>query len=140
MSTNDKPGKPDPVRAWRAVEKMIDDEEIDRIAAMSDEEVARELEAAGFDPAHMPSADELLAKAKSRVQNEAESTAPRREEPARSNVAPPVRPWKGSRVVWLLAAALGAALVAYALGRRDNVAPGFPQEHPDQVGPHDGPR
>jgi hypothetical protein len=57
------PKKPDPARAWLFVQKLLDEEEIERIGKLSEEELDRELRALGIEPSRLPSAEELLAKA-----------------------------------------------------------------------------
>jgi hypothetical protein len=57
------PNKPDPARAWLFVQKLLDEEEIERIDKLSEEELDRELRAQGIEPSRLPSAEELLAKA-----------------------------------------------------------------------------
>jgi hypothetical protein len=61
------PKKPDPARAWLFVQKLLDEEEIERIGKLSEEELDRELRALGIEPSRLPSAEELLAKAAERA-------------------------------------------------------------------------
>lgn len=116
MST---PDKPDPARAWKFVQKLLDDEEVERIEKLSDEELDTELRAHGRDPARLPSAEELLAKVEARASAKAEARAGVTAE-ARAGVtaqkAPVVpltprkrMPW----AVWIAAAILGALVLAF---------------------------
>jgi hypothetical protein len=73
VSTADKP---DPARAWKYVDDLLADEELERLEKMSPEEVDGELRAVGVDPASIPSAEELFAKAEKRAR-EAGSAAAR---------------------------------------------------------------
>jgi hypothetical protein len=61
------PEKPDPVDAWKYVDKLLADEELERLDKRNAEEVQQELRAEGVDPAHIASPEELLAKAEARA-------------------------------------------------------------------------
>jgi hypothetical protein len=109
----DKPGKPDPVRTWRAVEKMIEEDEIERIAAMSPDEVERELKAIGYDPARAPSVEELLARA-TRTASERQAAAAAVPQKAPTSIIRMKTRARHGRPVWLFAAAV-ACLVAFGI-------------------------
>ena len=99
------PDKPDLVRTWAAAEQVLD-EEADRLATLSDEDFDREMQRLP-EPARVPTADEIVARARERGM----STAP----PARRKRKTPL-------IVWLIAAALAMLLLVLLLERRDNVA------------------
>jgi hypothetical protein len=61
MST---PDKPDLVRGWLFVEKLLAEEELERIENMSEEELDRELRNLGV---RVPSVEELVAGAEARA-------------------------------------------------------------------------
>ena len=68
------PDKPDHARAWRYIEKLLDEEdderlqrEEERIEKMSEEELLAELRAEGHDPANDPSVEEILQRAEIRA-------------------------------------------------------------------------
>jgi hypothetical protein len=54
---------PDYARGWLFAERLLDEDRLARVDAMSDEEVEAELRAGGVDPERVPSAEDLLAKA-----------------------------------------------------------------------------
>jgi hypothetical protein len=96
------PNKPDPARGWQFVQKLLDEEEIARIEKLSDEEIDTELRAHGRDPARLPNAEELLAKAEAR----AAVTA------LRARVVPLTPRKRMPWVVWMAAAIVGALVLA----------------------------
>jgi len=51
-----QPKKNDPAREWMFVEKLLLDDEIERIQNPSDKELEGEMRAQGLDPSHVPSA------------------------------------------------------------------------------------
>jgi hypothetical protein len=61
------PPKPDPARGWIFVEKLLAEEELARLDKLTDQELEAELDAEGPPPARVPSAEELLAKARARA-------------------------------------------------------------------------
>jgi hypothetical protein len=65
------PDPPDYARGWRFAEDLVDDDRLAAIEAMTDEEVDAELRAGGVDPPHVPSAEDLLAKAAALAAREA---------------------------------------------------------------------
>jgi hypothetical protein len=89
---------------WTAAEKILFEEE-DRVAALSDEDFAREMRALP-EPLRVPSVKEVLGRAGART---IVSTLP-------------PRPNKVPVVVWLIAAALGMVLVVFVLERPDRSA------------------
>src|SRR5580692_1864178 len=107
------PDKPDHVKAWLFAEKILD-EEGDRMAALSDEDFDREVDAMP-DPARVPSTAELLARAERRASERAAAGA-------RAKVAVPVRTARRAWGLWLAAAAVGAAIIAGVATRREVVA------------------
>jgi hypothetical protein len=109
------PDKPDLARGWMFVEKLLREEDLERLDQTSDEDVERQLRAAGIDPKDVPTADELLARAAARARK-------RREEGPRASariVAPPARPKRNAWAVWLVAAAIGAVIVTLVVGKRE---------------------
>jgi hypothetical protein len=61
------PERPGPVKDWLFVEKLLGDEELDRIDKLSDKQVEDEMRARGMDPAQVPSAEKLLKGAEERA-------------------------------------------------------------------------
>jgi hypothetical protein len=113
--------KTDPANAWLVAEDLLADEELRRIEAQSDDDVARELRALGT---RVPSAEELLARAADRAAERA-TDDPRGHAPVSSAVQArdaslhsttrwEARPHR-SPAVWLLAAAAIGVLVGIAL-------------------------
>ena len=101
------PDKPDLVRTWAAAEQVLD-EEADRLATLSDEDFDREMQRLP-EPARLPSADEIVERARARER--------------RTPSAPPARRKRQTPlIVWLIAAALAMLLIVLLLERRDNVA------------------
>jgi hypothetical protein len=137
MST---PDKPDPVHAWTYVEKLLIDEEVERLEKMSGKELEDAMAAEGLDEARVPSTEQLLAGAA--------RAAERRQarERARVVVLKPAR----TRTRWaaLLAAATlgvlfasvvasnGAAILAFLKGGAeigpDDAGPLRPRETPQE--------
>jgi len=108
------PDKPDPALGWKFVEKLLREEDLERLDQASDEEVERQMLAAGIDPQRVPTAEELIARATERARK-------RRQQgngPAQV-AALPVRPRRREWVVWLVAAAVGAVVVTLAVERRE---------------------
>ena len=113
------PDRPDPARAWRYVENLLAEEELERLDKLGDRELEGEMRAAGLDPARVPSAEELLARAEERPRARRAGSAGK--EGAKVS-AVPERTARAPRVLWLVAAALGAAIVALAIERREVLA------------------
>jgi hypothetical protein len=114
-----KADKPDPARAWMYAEKLLADEEIERIGKMSDHDLVDEMRAEGKDPARVPSAEDLMAGALARARRKTDTnpvSSDRRAVngggEAKIKVLParpgPKRP---NIIVWLAAAAVGAFAV-----------------------------
>jgi len=59
------PDKPDHARGWRFVEKLLDEEEDERVKGLGEDELRAELAKGATDPVTEWSADELLARAES---------------------------------------------------------------------------
>jgi hypothetical protein len=116
MSASDKP---DLARGWLRAEKLLE-QEADRLATISDEDFEREMDALP-DPARVPTAEELLARGAARAEERLEGTAGTS---GAKVTALPVRSRTASRMVWLVAAALGALVIAVVVLvlRRDDVA------------------
>jgi hypothetical protein len=106
MSERDKP---DPVKAWLFAEKLLD-EEVDRMAALDDEEFDREM-AAMPDPGHVPTVGELIARGERRAHQRAAQEAP-----------VPRRLQKSTWVVWFAVAAIGAVMIPLVVERREVMA------------------
>jgi hypothetical protein len=138
MST---PDKPDHARGWRYVEKLLDEEEDERIKNLGDDELRAELRQGSTDAEAEWSADELLARAEAeaaktpppavRAGPEAPPAAGPAQEPPARKIAPvkavaPVISIRRSRIAWLLVAVLAIAAV-FALTRPEIVA----RFHPD---------
>jgi hypothetical protein len=125
--------KSDPVREWLFVEDLLAQEELERLEKMTDAEVIAEMEAEGLDPI-VPSEEEILARL---PVPRAASSSPRLGEraPVVAQAVPEslpspiaaarvtrLRP-RSLRLVWLVAAALGAGvLILGTLGGRAIVA------------------
>jgi hypothetical protein len=117
MSTLDRP---DPAEAWLIAERLLADEELDRLDAMSDEEVMAELRAEGRDEGWIPNAESLMAGAEKHLARQAEQAAlsplavPADAAPRTVSM---IRATESSRAVWFAAAAAvlvgigGAAVV-----------------------------
>jgi hypothetical protein len=98
------PDKPDPARGWLHIEKLLALDETERLEKLSDADFEDEMRAKGRDPARVPSAADLLARATERARKrEASDKPPARVVPLRS---PRVRP------VWWIAAALALLILA----------------------------
>jgi hypothetical protein len=105
--------KPDMARGWDVAMDLLADQELERLEAMSDSEVTRELYAEGVYPSDIPSADHLEARAQGRAAAKEESlTAP---------AAVRAPPRRVPVVVWLLAAALCAVAIAVLATRAPQV-------------------
>ncbi len=126
--------KPDPVQDWRLGQKILD-EEAERLATTSDDEFDREM-AKLPPPSHVPSIEELMAKAKARAADKAKDAKAAEVAPsaspitdgkggAKANVLP-FRAKRTNLVVWLAAAAVGGLAIAMLLRRPDeNVGAGY---------------
>jgi hypothetical protein len=109
-----------PDEAWDALEKMAVDDEVERVLALSDEELDAELKRAGSDPAKVRERGEALGR----------KLAPEEKAPA-----PAPAPRRTGRVVWLVAAAFGALLVGLVAVNVSGVMARF---RPLPIGPDEG--
>ena len=66
--------KPDPARGWQFVKKLLA-QDVERFDHASDDEVERQMTAQNVNPARVPSAEELLAKAQERAAKRTEGAA-----------------------------------------------------------------
>jgi hypothetical protein len=129
------PDKPDPARGWLHVETLLALDEAERLEKLSDTDFEEEMRAKGRDPARVPSAADLLARATERAKRREVTGKP----PA------PVVPLRVRRLrpVWWIAAAFallilavlvtqGAAIIARFRGdpiRPDDWQPRRPPPH-----------
>jgi hypothetical protein len=113
------PDRPDPARAWRYVENLLAEEELERLDKLGDRALEDEMRAAGIDPARVPSAEQLLTRAEERARLRRLGSASKQ---GAKVPALPERTRRAPRVVWLVAATLGAAIVALGIERREVVA------------------
>jgi hypothetical protein len=112
-------GKPDPARGERFLRKLLTEDPA-HLDVASDEEVERQMDAAGIQVKSVPTAEELMALAEEHATKNAPRPAPR----AAPVASPPVRrPRPGAMVAAVALGALGvaalanrAALVAYVKG------------------------
>jgi hypothetical protein len=111
VSTSDKP---DTARGWRFVEKLLADEDIERLDKASDEEVERQMEAQGVRVGDVPTAEQLLAKVTDRASKRGADQA------GRAGMAT-VRPLRRVRLVALLAAAAIGGLAVVLVTKRPEV-------------------
>src|SRR5580700_9211873 len=120
--------KPDPALGWKFVEKLLREEDLERLDQASDEEVERQLRAAGIDPEEIPTAEELLARATERARKRKEKGI------ETAKIVPlRVRPKRSAWVVWLVAAAIAAVAATLAVERRELEAWWHPGTEP--IGP-----
>jgi hypothetical protein len=124
------PNKTDPARGWMYVEKLLAEEEAERIERLSDEEFAAELKRKGVDPSRARSAEDLLARAMARAAQQRPVVAPTPSRPlepavkpepaatAKSPAAPEGRvvplPQRRPRMAWWAAAAASIAAIVGA--------------------------
>jgi hypothetical protein len=105
--------KRDPERGLAFVEKLLVEDEAERIEKLSGDELRAELRAAGVDPARVPDGKELQRRLLARRKREGDGAGAQGGEPAptprRANPVVPIRRWP--RVAWLLAAALAVAIL-----------------------------
>jgi hypothetical protein len=120
------PEKPDPARAWLFVEKLLADDDPERLDKASDEEVERQMREQGVQVSRVPSAEELLAKAAARA---AKRSAGGSQASFAEVKALPVQPRRPQWVALLAAAAIGGLVVAVVMRPREP-----PVAHPR---PHD---
>ena len=92
--------KPDLVRGWLYVEDLLGEDEAERVAKLSAEEVRAELRAEGLDPEQVPSAEDFLARAEAKA---ARRAAVPRLAPV-VPLAPTRRASRVPRLPWLVAA------------------------------------
>jgi hypothetical protein len=136
------PDKPDPARGWLLVEKLLAEEESARLADASDEEVERRMRELDdgtsaavpgdgphrMEPSHVPSAEQLLARAAERAATretargagpEAPPEPPR---PPRGATVKPLRVRRRTkqRVALLAAAVLGVVVAAVVMNRTES--------------------
>ncbi|MGO9834865.1 MAG: hypothetical protein ACLP1X_11660 [Polyangiaceae bacterium] len=112
--------EPDHARGWMFIEKLLREEDLARLDKTSDEEVNRQMRAAGIEPEHTPTADELIARALERAGK-------------RKVAALPVQPKRSTWSVWLVAAAMGAVAIALVVEKKEVVA--WFHHEPVQIGP-----
>ena len=136
MSTPEKPH--DPARGWMFVEKLLAEEaeeEVERVAKLTDEALDAEIRERGGDPERVPTAEHYLAKAKARA---ATTAAPAPATPAPATPAPATHPgapvvrirrrWRTALIV-LAAAFAGAFVIVYVATAPPPVAaPPTPKE------------
>ena len=67
MSTSEKP---DLARGWLFVEKLLAEDDLERLAQASDEEVERQMNALGIDVTGRPTAAELIARVEARAKKQ----------------------------------------------------------------------
>jgi len=109
--------KIDPVRAWKHVEKLLRHDHVAEGDDPGDEEIERQMRAAGIRPKRIPSADEIMAHAARRARERGIEGVPL------PRVAPmPAPPKRHTWAVWLVAAAIGAGVVALVVERPAVVA------------------
>jgi hypothetical protein len=113
------PERPDPARAWRYVENLLAEEELERLDKLGDRELGVEMQAAEIDPARVPSAEQLLTRAEERARLRPLGRAGTQ---GAKVPALPERTRRAPGLLWLVAAALGAAIVALGIERREVVA------------------
>jgi hypothetical protein len=114
----------DLTEAWLIAERLLADEELERLDAVSDEEVKAELRADGLDATWVPSAESLMEGAEKHLAQQA-AKADQADE-ANADGAPRsvsmIRATGSSRVVWLAAAAaVLLAVGAVAAAERDTI-------------------
>jgi hypothetical protein len=113
------PDRPNPARAWRYVENLLAEEELERLDKLGDRELKVEMQAAGIDPARVPSAEQLLTRAEERARLRRLASAGKQ---GAKVPALPERTRRAPRILWLVAAAFGAAIVTLGIERREVVA------------------
>ena len=125
MSTPKKKLAPD--EAWDALEKMAVDDEVERVLALSDEDLDEELRKTGANPERVRERGENLGR---RLAAEGEA---RKASPGRAgSAATSRRRW----VAWLAAATLGAAVVGVLAVNAGTLVAWFRPLPP--IGPDDG--
>jgi hypothetical protein len=138
------PDKTDHARGWLYAEGLLLEDEIARLEKTSEAEIDAELRAGGIEPGSVPSLEELLARAGALAKAQekhgevdhargwahmesllAEDDGVADAMEARAPVArpaakatPATRTVRRLRPVWLVAAALGAVLLVFAVGNR----------------------
>jgi hypothetical protein len=104
--------KIDPVLAWKHVERLLRDDHVAQGDDPGDEEIERQMRAAGIRPKRIPSADEIMAHAARRARERGlEGIVPLRVVPM------PAPAKRHTWAVWLVAAAIGAGIVAFVVER-----------------------
>jgi|HubBroStandDraft_1064217.scaffolds.fasta_scaffold113801_2 hypothetical protein len=124
----------DHARGWLFVEKLLAEEDARRVESLTDEELDKELRAGGYDPALVPSAEDLLARVEARAtERAAREMASEAREPARVVVLSKRRP---IRLTLLLVAAMFALLLVVMAARDPAVVAFFKHDHPPaEIGP-----
>jgi hypothetical protein len=128
------PAKGDPARAWRYAEKLLDEEDDERLAKMTDEEVFAELDAEFGPPTgNEPTAEQMIAKMEARAAKPKPDPKPeltlanaQPAEPEPEAIPQRVRPlWRRPRVVVpaALALAAGVFLAIHAFTRPPRIGP-----------------
>jgi hypothetical protein len=127
------PDKIDPVLAWKFAEKLLREKDLESFDDASDEDIERQMREAGIKPKRIPTAAELMAAAERARVRRSGGVVPLR-------IAPRPAPVRQAWVVWLVAAAVGAGLVALVVERREVVA--LFHHEPEPIGPDNdfGPR
>jgi hypothetical protein len=110
--------KRDLARGWLRAEKLLE-EEADRLATMSDEDFEREMSALP-DPAHVPTAEELLARGAELATKRAEGAGGGAASSAKVKTLP-VRPRRAQWVMAFVAAAAVFALVIAGVVRKPDI-------------------
>jgi hypothetical protein len=105
-----------PARGWRKVEKLLDDDveyakEVARIEAMGDTELEAEARAEGLSPDDLPSAEELVARAKAKATPE----GPQKTAATASATVVSIAPKRSARLAWIAAAAVAASGIGYGV-------------------------
>jgi hypothetical protein len=112
VSTSDKP---DTARGWQFVQKLLADEDVERLDDATDEEVERQMKAQGVRAARVPDVEKLVANVATRRDKYRDNAAKK----AVAVVRPPSRTrW----IAWLAAAAIGAAVVVLVAKRQEVIA------------------
>jgi hypothetical protein len=124
------PEKPDPARGWLFIEKLLADDDPERLDKAGDEEVERQMREQGVTVSRVPTAEELLAKAAARA---AKRSAGGSQASGASVKALPVRRGMPKWVALLAAAAFGGLVVAVVMNQRETPV-AHPRPHDDSGG------
>ncbi len=123
--------RPDPEHAWQFAQRLLGEDELDRLDALSDEEKLAELHAEGHDASWAPSAESLLAGIEG---IEASSRFPVPPSSAGARVVPLARRRKVSPLLWVAAASL-VALGALAAAERSAIVAKHERNQPPPIQP-----